>query len=299
MKFIRAMLVLSLFVSLNTLAAPVGVFSEVDGKVTVMRGEVIYEGAKGVEVAEQDIIETGDDASVQLDMNDGSILKIAGGTKVMLSDYKLDDQGNVVDAAVDVLSGWLRFAVSRLKGNSARYRFNTAVMTVGIRGTEGVIEAGSEAGALQLVEGQVSVSRFDETGQAASQVVGAGQFISRTQGQGFQRTSRVPARFGARRPFRMQARMQRRAQRLANRGLTPRQIRRVTGRDVQRYLNNHPRMKQRLWRGFKKRWQNDPQFRNMVKKRANKQQLRNNPKARKAVRKEIIRREKVKRRLQR
>lgn len=287
MASIRAILFLSLFATFSVLAAPVGVLSEVSGKVTILRGEAFYEGAEGVEVEEQDIVETGDNASAQLDMNDGSVLKISSSSQVMLSDYKLDDQGNVVDAAIDVLSGWLRFAVSKLKGDG-KYQFNTSVMTVGIRGTEGVIEADTNEGALQLIEGRVNVSEFGEAGQE-SEVVNAGQHISRIQGQGFARQNGVPARFGARIPQRLEARLERRAHRLVRRGVSPRQIRRVMRRDVRRFLHNHPGMKQRLWRRFQDHWQNDPEFQDMVKMRT-RQQIKDNSRTRKAIRKEVIRR---------
>ena len=296
MASIRVILFFSLFTAFNVLAAPVGVLSEVSGKVTILRGEAFYAGMEGVEVEEQDIVETGDNASVQLDMNDGSVLKISGGSQVMLSDYTLDDQGNIVDAAIDVLTGWLRFAVSKLKGNG-KYQFNTSVMTVGIRGTEGVIEAASDLGALQLVEGRVHVGKFGEAGQAP-EVVNAGEYISRLQGQGFARQTGIPARFGARMPPRLKARLERRAHGLARRGLNPRQIRRVLRRDVRRLLDNHPRMKRRLWRRFQDRWQNDPEFQDMAKTRL-RQQLRDRPGAHKAIRKEVIRRKIIQRQLQR
>lgn len=293
---IRAILLLSLFATFSVLAAPVGVLSEVSGKVTILRGEAFYEGTEGVEVEEQDIVETGDNASAQLDMNDGSVLKISGGSQVMLSDYELDDQGNVVDAAIDILSGWLRFAVSKLKGNG-KYQFNTSVMTVGIRGTEGVIEAASNQGALQLIEGRVNVGGLGEAGQAP-EVVNAGQHISRFQDQGFTRQNGMPVRFGARLPPRLKARLERRAHRLVRRGLNPRRIRRVMRRDVRRFLDNHPRMKQRLWRRFQDRWQNDPEFQDMAKMRP-RQQPRNTPRAGKAVRKEVIRRKIIQRQIRR
>jgi len=277
------------------------VLSEVEGDVQILRGDAFYEGVAGVEVDEQDIIETADEASVQLDMNDGSILKIAGGSRIMLSDYKLDEDGNVIEAAVDVLSGWLRFAVSKLQGEG-KYEFNNSVMTVGIRGTEGIIEAGKEQGALHLLEGRVVASqRGSETGVAnKAEVLTAGQFLSRNQGQGFTRAAVAPTRFASRMPPRMKRRLERRASRLSRRGLNPRQIRRVMRRDVSRYLKNNPGMKRRLWRRFQQRWKNDPEFQKMVKTRARKFVNRHPAAARrmqrKAVQRKAVQRKAVQRR---
>ncbi len=300
--FNRALLIFLLVFTVDAFAA-IGVLSEVEGGVQILRGDAYYEGAKGVEVYEQDIIETAENASVQLDMNDGSILKIAGDSRVMLSNYKLDEKGNVVNAVVDVITGWLRFAVARIEG-AGKYEFNNPVMTVGIRGTEGIIEAGREQGALHLLEGRVVASqRGSETGLAnKAEVLTAGQYISRERGQGFNRAAGAPARFAARMPARMQHRLAHRAHRLAHRGLNPRQIRRVTRRDVRRLLKNHPGMKHRLWRGFQQHWKNDPEFKAMLGARARKI-MRNNPGAaqqmkRKAIRQKTLRKRRMLRRRQ-
>ena len=293
--FNRALFIFLLVFTFDAFAA-IGVFSDVDGDVQILRGDAYYEGAKGVEVNEQDIIETAENASVQLDMNDGSILKIAGDSRVMLSDYKLDEEGNVVNAVVDVITGWLRFAVARIEG-TGKYEFNNSVMTVGIRGTEGIIEAGKVQGALHLLEGRVVASqRGSDTGLAnKAEVLTAGQYISREQGRGFSRAAAAPAQFAARMPARMQRRLARRAHRLAHRGLNPRQIRRVMRRDVRRLLKNHPGMKHRLWRRFQQRWKNDPEFKAMVRARA-KKIMRNNPGAAQQMKRKAIRRQMLKKR---
>ena len=239
-------------------------------------------------------------------MNDGSILKIAGVSRIMLSDYKLADDGNVIEAAVDVLSGWLRFAVSKLHGEG-KYEFNNSVMTVGIRGTEGIIEASKEQGALHLLEGRVIASqRGSETGVTnKTEVLTAGQFLSRSQGQGFTRAAGAPTRFASRMPPRMKRRLARRANRLTRRGLNPRQIRRVMRRDVSRYLKNNPRMKRQLWRRFQQRWKNDPEFQKMVKTKARKfvnrhpaaaKRMQRKAVQRRAVRRKVIRRKMIRKR---
>lgn len=292
---VRAAFLFLLLFSFDTIAA-IGVLSEVEGDVQILRGDAYYEGVAGVELDEQDIIETADNASVQLDMNDGSILKIAGGSRIMLFDYKLDEDDNVISAAVDVLTGWLRFVVSKLKIDG-KYEFNNAVMTVGIRGTEGIIEAGREQGALHLLEGRVIASqRGSETGLAnKAEVLTAGQFISRGQGQDFARAGGAPAKFASRMPPRMQHRLTRRAHRLAKRGLKPRQIRRVMRRDVKRYLNNNPGMKSRLWRRFQQRWKSDPEFQGMVKAKARKFSKKH-PAAAKRMKRKAIRRKMMQKR---
>ncbi|MEJ2106966.1 MAG: FecR domain-containing protein [Acidiferrobacteraceae bacterium] len=244
------------------LANDVGIFSEVDGDVTILRGDTYYQAATGVDVNEQDIIETGKQGSAQLDLEDGSSLRIAGNSRVLLSDYQLREDGNVVRATVDVLTGWLRFAVSKLHGHSS-YGFNTPVMTIGIRGTQGIIQADTGDGSLMLEEGHVRVHGIDEEGneKPGEEAVDAGQYLSRQRGRMFARRAGAPAGFWSRLPARMKLRLVRRAQLLKRHGIQPRPIRRMQRRDMLRYLHNHPAMKWRLRRRFQARWKDDPEFR--------------------------------------
>jgi len=254
-------------------ASDVGVFSEVNGNVQILRGNYYYQASPGVDVDEQDIVVTGDSASAQLDLKDGSSLQIAGKSRVLLSDYRLRDDGSVLKASIDVLSGWLRFAVSKLHGN-ASYAFNTPVMTVGIRGTQGVINAQPADGSLMLDEGHVRVQRVDADGnvQAGTETLDAGQYLSRARGDQFERRMRVPARFLDRMPARMKRRLVWRARLLQRRGIAPRRLRRMQRRDVLRLLNRHPAMKWRLRRRFQKTWGSDPDFRRAFAQR--RQELR-------------------------
>ncbi len=250
------------------LAAGAGVFTEVDGDVQILRGEYYYQAAVGVDVSEQDIVVTGDNASAQLDLKDGSSLRISGKSRVMLSDYQLRDDGSVVKATIDVLSGWLQFAVSKLHGDSS-YAFNTPVMTIGIRGTEGVIEAESGNGSLMLDQGHVKVQGIDGDGnpKPGIQSLDTGQYLSRARGARFERRMGAPARFRDRLPPRMRARLVWRARMLRLRGVNPRRLRRMHRRDLMRFLNRHPAMKWRLRRRFQARWGGDPDFRRAFAKR--------------------------------
>ena len=92
--------------------AGIGVFADVQGDTRIQRGEAYLAAAPGVDVEEDDIIETGDNASAQVEMQDGSMLKLGAASRLLLADYEFDSGGNVVSAGLEVLSGWLRFAAS-------------------------------------------------------------------------------------------------------------------------------------------------------------------------------------------
>lgn len=281
-------------------AAPVGVFSEVEGELRLLRGDIYYEARPGVELEARDIVESGADGAAQIDLNDGSSLSVAANSQVLLAEYEIDDRGGVVRASIDLLSGWLRFAVAKLEGERSSYEFNTPVMTVGIRGTEGVIEAAGENAGLFLEEGRVVAQRagFGDAPAVtdAPQVVEAGQYIGAGEGEGLRRRAGPPPEAMARMPARMKARLARRAQFLERRGFAPRQIRRMQRQDLRNYLNRHPRMKERLMDRFRDRWQNDPEFRDAFRHRAQQQQQARRQQARQKIQRRQAVRERLRQR---
>lgn len=227
-------------------AAGVGVFTDVTGDTRILRGEAWLAAAGGVEVSEDDIVETGKAASAQLDMNDGSVLKLGANTRVLLADYRLDANRNVITAGIDVLSGWLRFAVAKLRRPDSEYGINTPTMTVGIRGTEGVIEATNQRGGLHLETGEVALRATD----AGSVPVRAGEFVERARGGAFTRPRAAPAEFRQRMPGTLHPRAVQRAHLLKQRGVAAREIRRLQPADRERLLREHPHQRQRLERRF-------------------------------------------------
>ena len=244
-------------------SASIGVFTDVTGDTRIQRGEFYLAVAPGVEVEEDDILETGNNASAQVELNDGSLFKLGAGTRLLLADYKFDNDGNLIKAGLDALSGWLRFAVAKLRHTDSHYVINTPTMTIGIRGTEGVIEAAETRGGLFLEEGEVAVHAAD----AGSAPLRAGEFIERTQGRPFARANAAPESFRARMPGMVKLRLARRAHLLKQRGLPPRQIRRILREDRQRYLNQHPHLRQKFEQRFRERTRKNPEAREKQKER--------------------------------
>jgi len=243
-------LVLSGFFASAACADPIGVFSSTSGNVQVLRGKNYLAAAPGVDVVPEDIVETGQDSSAQLDMDDGSVLMLGPETRLALSDYQVDAKRNVVSAALDVLSGWMRFAVAKLRPDG-QYNIHTPVLTIGIRGTEGTIEAQNEQGGLHLSEGIVDVAPIGNDAAAFKPVrVNGGEYIQRARGQAFARFSQPPVAFQKRVPPMLRQRLIHRAHELRSRGVPPRVIRKMTREDAQRFMERHPHMRERWRRRF-------------------------------------------------
>ncbi|GEM_PF-2537569 len=246
-----AVLLCSLLLAPMAYADSIGVFSVTSGEVRVLRAQNYLAAAPGVEILREDIVETAKESAAQLDMEDGSSLKLGPDTRMVLSDYRLDSKKNVVSASLDVLSGWLRFAVAKLKP-TGNYKFNTPVIVVGIRGTEGTIEADNEKGGMHLSEGVVDVTPFgkDSTGLPPLRV-NAGEFVQRSFGQPLTKLPQPPTAFRDRLPPVMQQKLVRRVDELKQRNVTPKIIRPVTLEDARHLIEKHPHMNEKLRERFK------------------------------------------------
>jgi hypothetical protein len=241
----------SLFFSSAALADTVGVVTSVSGEVRILRDGNYLAAGTGVDVATDDIVETGKLAAAQLDMEDGSSLKLGPETRLAISEYHLDASKNVVAATLDVISGWLRFAVAKIK-NKGSYRFDTPVLTVGVRGTEGTIEAENERGGLHLEHGAVDVfgSGKEYAGRPPVRVV-TGEYIQGYRGKPLAKSPVPPAAFQKRVPLAVQNKLERQVQDLKQRNVPPKLIRAITNEDAKRFVERYPHLNKKLRERFR------------------------------------------------
>lgn len=270
-----------LLLSLTVQAATsIGVITDIEGDVKLLRGDTFFAVANGVDVFQSDALETGEDSKAQVDMVDGTSLLIGPDTRVRLSEYDIGDDNSVTSAVVDVVSGWMRFAVAKLN-DLGSYNIDTPTMTIGVRGTEGVIEAGDEKSGLFLEEGKVDlyeVAETDNTAPAAPLAVTAGEYAERLRGQRLRRQAMRRARMQGRLPLRMRVRLARRIHLLRQRGVTPRMIRVARRQELARFLWRNPQARKKLRRFLLERAEKRRELRRrkLLKLRQRLQQRRNN-----------------------
>jgi hypothetical protein len=229
--------------------AAVGVFTETTGEVRIQRAESWFAAAPGVNVEADDIIETGADSATQLEMKDGSVFRLGAMSRLLLSEYNLDSDNSVLSAGISMLSGWMRFAVAKLRNTDRRYSIQTPTMTVGIRGTEGVLEAGNDRNGLLMDEGEVEV----QAPGAQRSAVRAGQFVEHRPGITQFRPGAPPRAFRERLPQTMHVRAERRAHLLKQHGVAPRHLRAATREDHERFRREHPYQHKQFDKRFEKR----------------------------------------------
>jgi len=226
-------LMLLLFCLAGQAYAAVGVATQVNGGVTLTRDYKMFALEEGVEINAHDVIRTGSGGGAQLDMNDGSSLSIGANSTMNLSNYTLREDKSVVSAMVEMVSGWMRFAVAKLKSRDSSYRFKTPTAVLGVRGTEGILHVEGEksmlTSSLWLKSGVVDIARGLRKGRlyGTRLTLKKGQFASRKVGRVLRMRLKPPAVFMKRLPQHMKLKLKRRVLKLKRRGIKPRLIRKL------------------------------------------------------------------------
>lgn len=141
------------------------------GTATVTRGAATLGLAQGALVEQGDAIETGSSSSVQLRMTSGEQIYLRSGTRFVIESYAApttrQDPGR---SFYSLVRGGLRAITNAVvRRDLDSYRINTAVATIGIRGTiltaematsltvgveEGAVSVSNPAGALEVPAGK-------------------------------------------------------------------------------------------------------------------------------------------------
>lgn len=119
----------------------------------------------GTEVAEQDRIITGKDAMVILIFSDQARVALRPDSELLIRRYKVDPKGIDTQLQLELLRGTLR----QISGHGAhkqpeRYRLNTPIAAIGVRGTDFLAKAGQSGIEAYVHEGAIVVAPLAGTG---------------------------------------------------------------------------------------------------------------------------------------
>ncbi len=150
-------------------AAGTAAAAEAAGKVVLASGGAwrLREGtrlrmplAAGAEVFAGDSLQTAADGHVYLKMRDGGFLVLRPDSRAVIDDYRFD-AARPAEASVRLRldSGVMRTITGDgLKGAKDRFRLNTPLAAIGVRGTDFTTYADAEATRVSVVEGGVVVA---------------------------------------------------------------------------------------------------------------------------------------------
>jgi hypothetical protein len=128
-------------------------------------------------------VSTGDKSTAVIKFEDGQVMALAERSSFRIVDYRYDKQRVSQSSAVfSLLQGGLRF-ISGVIGatNRNNFRMTAGTATIGIRGTDGIVNYDSVT---QAVIAAVNAGALEMTTPQGTQAIGPGNFSSVTPGQG-------------------------------------------------------------------------------------------------------------------
>ncbi|GEM_PF-1923329 len=129
-----------------------------DRRAILKRGDTIHVG---------DAIDVPDDAKLKLLMVDGSVLSLAGGSKMTIKNYENDPATGKRDVQLSFDKGLLRSVVAKAGGGS-KFEVETATGVAASRSTDWFVEAAPGETTVSVLEGAVAVARRDGSANPAS-----------------------------------------------------------------------------------------------------------------------------------
>ena len=137
--------ILAFLFSALQLAASVGVVSAVRGQAYIDRGGATIEAKVGTPVQRHDTVRTGKAARLQLLFNDKTVVTLGHSSRLRIEAYLYDGRDSKAD--LSMTRGFFRSVTGGIgKIAPQRFKLRTANATIGIRGTDILIDADPERG---------------------------------------------------------------------------------------------------------------------------------------------------------
>lgn len=124
----------------------IGMVKVAKGAVSILRGKQKLEAPPGTALQESDRVVTGADGSVGISLRDNTLLSAGPNSSLSLDKFSFDTTTNAGVINASLKRGSLSVASGKIaKQSPESVRFSTPNTTLGVRGTEFVIEvAGNE-----------------------------------------------------------------------------------------------------------------------------------------------------------
>jgi hypothetical protein len=142
------------------------------GEVTMSVGPVMKISAQGVpepvargsRIMPGDRLDTAEGGHVHIRFVDGALVSVRPGSRLWVEDYKYDPQ----HVSMSLVRFKLEYGVARAisgaaaEGAKDRFRLNTPLVAIGVRGTDFVVRAGEQATAAAVNQGAIIMAPFGE-----------------------------------------------------------------------------------------------------------------------------------------
>jgi hypothetical protein len=128
-------------------AGEAGVIKNAQGSVTVKRGAVSLKAASGMVVQTADQIVTGEKSAVGITLRDNTVLTAGPNANLALDRFSFDPQTQKGELGASVKRGSLAVISGKIaKASPDNVQFKTPTVTLGVRGTEFIIDVADRGG---------------------------------------------------------------------------------------------------------------------------------------------------------
>jgi hypothetical protein len=119
-----------------------GTIKSVTGSVSVLRGGTVQVAEPGAAVVERDRISTGPNSGAAFSLRDGTTISLGPNSIVDMTSFRFESTKQEGELTIGLVTGAMRFISGLLsKRSSANMRIATNTATIGIRGTDFILEA--------------------------------------------------------------------------------------------------------------------------------------------------------------
>jgi len=170
-------LILSVLFTASLWGSGIGNITALKGNVSIERSDSTLPAKLGLSLAAKDIVVTAKDAKAQLTFNDNTIITVGKQSRFSIEEYLFDSTSSST-AKFNMISGTMR-AMSGKIGKIAPERFavKTKTATIGIRGTNFIVDVSSDgSGVIACTQGSIIIR--DQNGNSVT--VPAGSFVTVT-----------------------------------------------------------------------------------------------------------------------
>jgi hypothetical protein len=145
-KMIKKQMVMISYIAIFTSAIPAfanesGIIKNIHGQVQIERGGLNLDAKVGDSVNEKDRITAKSESSVGISMNDETLLSIGQNSSIIIDKYTFNPVTRDGRVETSILKGTLRFVTGLIgQKHPEAIALNTPVATIGIRGTDFIVE---------------------------------------------------------------------------------------------------------------------------------------------------------------
>ena len=146
------------------------------GTASIIRQGAIIELTRESLLLKHDQITTKDNTKVQLLFQDETIISIGKNSSFQISDYLFDEKSKKYEAKFDMFKGTFKTITGKIgKLSPKNFNLKTKTASIGIRGTQVVMNLSKDREEIFCTEGKILVTKLDSQ---MSSIVNAGEFTS-------------------------------------------------------------------------------------------------------------------------